>query len=145
MIAACFRLCMFKSCILVVSLLSSAFLRYSCCKSASLLSEHAIPNLVISFRNTFTSLSTISTFAAFSFLRLSICLRDLWSFYWTPERLLDYYDSVSHTFSFIRAITRREVSALAAFVSFFLSMGGARIGSLPAPMRHRDVPIRPVI
>ena len=92
--------------------LSSAFLRYSCCKSAFLLSEHAISNLVISFRSRFTSLSTISTFAMFSFLRLSICLRDLWSFYWIPERLLDYYDSVSlsHTFSFMRAITRRDVS-----------------------------------
>ena len=135
---------MSMSCILAVFLLSSALLKYSCCKSASRLLEQAIPNLVVSFRSRFTSLSTISAFAAFSFLRLSLCLRDLWSFYWSRERLLDYYDSVSHTFSFIRAIMRREVSDLAAFVSFFLSMGGARIGSLPSPMRHRDVPSCPV-
>ena len=108
---------------LAVLLLRSAFLQYPCCTSASRMLEQAIPNLVVFCRSRFRSLPTFPVFVAFSFFRLSICFRDLLASYWSRECVLDHYDKVSHTFSFIRAIIRREVSVLAALVSFFSEHG----------------------
>ena len=108
---------------LAVLLLRSALLQYPCCTSASRMLEQAIPNLVVFCRSRFRSLPTFPVFVAFSFFRLSICFRDLLASYWSRECVLDHYDKVSHTFSFIRAIIRREVNVLAALVSFFSEHG----------------------
>ena len=106
---------------LAVLLLRSALSQHSCCKSASRMVEQAIPNLVVFCCSRFRSLPTFPVFAAFFFV--SICFRNLLSFYWSRECVLDQYDKVSYTFSFVRAIIRPEVSVSAVLVSFFSEHG----------------------